>query len=79
MWKVQLLKLNYDDHEAEAVADTVRSGWLTMGEKIQEFEAAFGKFLGQGVFCTATANCTAALLRGAAGLGKEMFSCFNNR
>ena len=69
MWKVQLFKLNYDDREVAAVADTVRGGWLTMGEKIQEFEAAFGKFLGQGVYCTATANCTAALHMALLALG----------
>jgi dTDP-4-amino-4,6-dideoxygalactose transaminase len=69
MWKVQLFKLNYDDREVEAVANTVRSGWLTMGEKIQEFEAAFGKFLGEGVYCTATANCTAALHMALMALG----------
>jgi dTDP-4-amino-4,6-dideoxygalactose transaminase len=69
MWKVQLFKLNYDDREVEAVANTVRSGWLTMGEKIQEFEGAFGKFLGEGVYCTATANCTAALHMALMALG----------
>ena len=69
MWKVQLFKLNYDDREVAAVADTVRSGWLTMGEKIQEFEAAFGKFLGEGVYCIATANCTAALHMALMALG----------
>ena len=48
MWKVQLFKLNYDEREVKAVSDTVRSGWITMGEKVQEFERAFGTFLGAG-------------------------------
>ena len=29
------------EEDVEAVADTLRSGWLTMGPRIQAFEAAF--------------------------------------
>lgn len=76
MWKVQLFKLNYDEREVKAVSDTVRSGWITMGEKVQEFERAFAAFLGTGVYCTATASCTAALhmslLSLGVGLGDEV-------
>jgi dTDP-4-amino-4,6-dideoxygalactose transaminase len=61
VWKVQLFKLNFDEREVSAVADVVRSGWITMGEKTAEFERAFGHFLGNGVRATAVANGTAAL------------------
>jgi len=69
MWKVQLFKLNYDEREASAVADIVRSGWITMGEKCREFEKQFGSFLGDGTKATAVANGTAALHLALLALG----------
>lgn len=61
MWKVQLFKLNFDHLETKAVSDVVSGGWLTMGERIIAFEAAFSKYLGNGVNALAVANGTAAL------------------
>ncbi len=61
MWKVQLFKLNFDGRERDAVAEVIDGGWLTMGEKIANFEAAFGKLLGQDAQCSAVTNGTAAL------------------
>lgn len=61
MWKIQLFKLNFDQREADAVRRTVESGWLTMGERITEFESAFSTYLGGGVQSLAVANGTAAL------------------
>jgi dTDP-4-amino-4,6-dideoxygalactose transaminase len=61
MWEIQLFKLNFDDREVKAVADVVSSGWLSMGEKIAEFENNFGEFLGHEAHCLAVSNCTAAL------------------
>lgn len=61
MWKIQLFKLNFDHRERDAVLATVDSGWLTMGERILGFEAAFGDYLGHGALCTAVSNGTAAL------------------
>jgi Predicted pyridoxal phosphate-dependent enzyme apparently involved in regulation of cell wall biogenesis len=34
-WKVQLFQLNYDQREYDAVEETLRSGWITMGPKTQ--------------------------------------------
>ncbi|MEI7527136.1 MAG: aminotransferase class I/II-fold pyridoxal phosphate-dependent enzyme, partial [Mariniphaga sp.] len=61
MWKIQLFKLNFDQREAQAAKEVIESGWLTMGERIAEFESNFSKFLGSGAQCTAVANGTAAL------------------
>jgi len=39
-------KTHTTEEEIEAVADSMRSGWLTMGPKTVEFEAAFKDFVG---------------------------------
>lgn len=61
MWKVQLFELNYDNREEEAVAEVLKSRWITMGEKTKKLEQSFGAFIGCKHLPTAVANCTAAL------------------
>jgi len=60
-WNVQLFKLNYDEREYNAVMDTLRSGWITMGQRTIDFENAYAQELGEGSQCLAVANGTAAL------------------
>jgi len=61
MWDIQLFKLNFDDREISAVSNVVAGGWLSMGEEINKFESGFGSFLGDGAYCRAVSNGTAAL------------------
>ena len=68
-WNIQLFKLNFDHREAQVVADVIDSGWLTMGEKTNEFEVKFGQLLGDGVKCVAVSNGTAALHMALLALG----------
>jgi len=51
---------SFTEAEAQAVADVVRSGWLTMGPLTAKFEQAFAGFVGSqhGVMAS---SCTAAL------------------
>lgn len=76
MWKVQLFKLNYDEREYSAVMDTLQSGWITMGQKTIDFEAAYANELGEGSMCVAVSNGTAALhiavLAAGVGPGDEV-------
>lgn len=37
-----------DEAEIQSVVETLRSGWLTTGPKVNQFEAEFAKFLGTG-------------------------------
>ncbi len=60
-WKVQLFQLNYDDREYDAVMETLKSGWITMGQKTIDFEAAYARELGEDSKCVAVANGTASL------------------
>jgi perosamine synthetase len=58
------------DEEIAALTDAVRSGWLTMGPRTQEFEQAFAAWTG-APHAVAVSSCTAALhlALNAAGVG----------
>lgn len=62
MWRIPLFKLNFDALEEQAAADVIKSGWLTMGEQVIDFEQACGEYFGvEGNRCTAVSSGTAAL------------------
>lgn len=61
MWKIPLFDLNYDQREEAAVLAVLRSRWLTMGLRTQQFEEAFAAMLGHDRKCLALSSCTAAL------------------
>ena len=69
MWNIQLFKLNFDHEEVQAVSDVVSSGWLSMGDKINEFENEFNNYLSEGALCSAVSNGTASLHMGLLALG----------
>jgi len=48
------------EEEARAVYEVVRSGWLSSGETVREFERAFAKYVG-AKYAVAVNNGTAAL------------------
>ena len=62
--------LRLESEDLEAVAEVLRSGWLTMGPRTAEFEAAFAEHLGCR-HAVAVSSCTAALHLAylAAGVG----------
>lgn len=47
--------------EIAEVVDTLRSGWITSGPKVRQFETEFGRYLGGGVECVAVNSATAGL------------------
>jgi len=67
---IPLFDVRLTDDEIEAVAATLRGGWLTMGPQTKEFEEAFAAQLGAR-HAVATSSCTAALHLAylAAGIG----------
>jgi dTDP-4-amino-4,6-dideoxygalactose transaminase len=67
---IPLFDIALDEGEIEAVAETLRSGWLTMGPRIREFEIAFAEHL-DAEHAIATSSCTASLHLAylAAGIG----------
>jgi dTDP-4-amino-4,6-dideoxygalactose transaminase len=69
-WRVPLSDLVVDDEIAAAVEEAVRSGWWSMGPRVQAFERAFAD-LCDCKYAFAVANGTAALHLAlvAAGIG----------
>lgn len=67
---IPLTDLRLEERDLEAVAATLRSGWLTQGPRVEEFETAFAAHLGVE-HAVAVSSCTAALHLAylAAGVG----------
>ncbi len=59
-WKITLAEPDLDDSDAQAVADVVRSGWLTMGPRVAEFERLWCD-LTKASYARAVSSGTAAL------------------
>ena len=53
-------RYHFEDAEYQAVAEVMRSGWLTTGAKVAEFENAFAKYK-NAPCAVAVTSCTAAL------------------
>jgi dTDP-4-amino-4,6-dideoxygalactose transaminase len=67
-WKVPLADLALSEADIEAVADTYRSGWLSMGPRTEALERAFEAYTGSP-HAIAVANGTVGLHLICAGLG----------
>src|SRR5512144_819858 len=59
-WQVPLADVAVGDDLVDDVLGVVRSGWWSMGPRVEEFEQAFAEFTGAG-HAIAVANGTAAL------------------
>lgn len=57
---IPVFRPSMGDEEIAAVADVIRSGWIGLGPKTQEFETAFARKVG-APFAVGTISCTAAL------------------
>jgi perosamine synthetase len=60
MVKIPVAKPFLDIQEAQSAYDTILSGWVTQGPKVQEFEEAFARYVG-APYAVAVSNCTTAL------------------
>jgi dTDP-4-amino-4,6-dideoxygalactose transaminase len=71
-WRVPLADVIVDDGLVEAALATLRSGWWSMGPRVEEFEREFARFCGAG-HAVAVANGSAALHLAllAVGCGKD--------
>jgi dTDP-4-amino-4,6-dideoxygalactose transaminase len=69
-WSVPLADVQVTEDDIEHVAATYRSGWLSMGPRTAEFEAAFAAYAGTPHACAVSSGTAALhLMCLAAGLG----------
>jgi dTDP-4-amino-4,6-dideoxygalactose transaminase len=69
-WRVPLADVLVTEDDIESVAATYRSGWLSMGPRTAEFEAAFAAYVGVPYACAVSSGTAALhLMCLAAGLG----------
>jgi dTDP-4-amino-4,6-dideoxygalactose transaminase len=74
-WAVPLADVVIDDADIEAVVATYRSGWLSMGPRIEEFEGAFATYTGARhaiAVSSGTAGLHVMCLAAALGPGDEV-------
>ncbi len=65
------------EQEEAAVAEVLRSGWVTQGPKVAAFEEAFARFVGAPHACAVSSGTTAlhlALLVAGVGAGDEVIT-----
>lgn len=58
--KVPLAKPYLDKEDAQSAYDTILTGWVTQGPRVQEFEEKFAQYVGSK-YAVALSNCTTAL------------------
>jgi dTDP-4-amino-4,6-dideoxygalactose transaminase len=68
MGSVPFFRPSLTDAEIEEVVDTLRSGWLTTGPKVQRFETQFAEAV-RGTHAVSVCSCTAALHLAVEALG----------
>lgn len=66
--KIPIAKPDIGKEEVDAVKETMESGWVTQGKRVEEFEASFAKYCGVK-YGVAVNNGTAALHIALAALG----------
>lgn len=59
-YQIPLFKLNFDDKEVQAAANTIRSGWISTGPKCEELEQMFVDMFHVN-YAVSVSNCTDAL------------------
>ena len=58
--KIPIAKPFLGEGEAQAAFDTIMTGWVTQGPKVQEFEEKFAEYVGSK-YAVAVSSCTTAL------------------
>src|SRR3954454_17622901 len=57
---IPIAKPYLTEDEAQAAHDTILTGWITQGPRVQEFEEKFAAYTGVN-YAVAVSNCTTAL------------------
>ena len=65
---IPLAKPSLTDKEEQSVTSVIRSGWVTQGPKVEEFEKKFASIVGSK-HAVAVSNCTSGLHLALKALG----------
>ena len=72
---IPIAKPYLTEEEAQAAYDTILSGWITQGPRVEEFEKKFAAYTG-AAYAVAVSNCTTALhlsmIVAGVGMGDEV-------
>lgn len=68
-YRVPQSRADITEEEIDAVAQTLRSGWLTSGPAVRDFEHAFSDYLGGGIHASATNSATLGLITALKAIG----------
>lgn len=60
--KIPLIKPNFDKKEEKAIIDVLRSGWVTQGPKVEEFERIVASYVGAKYAVAVTSATTGLFL-----------------
>ena len=74
-WSVPLTDIDMTEDDVEAVLECLRSGWLTMGPRVQAFEQRFADYVGvehAAAVSSGTAALHLAALAAGVGPGDEV-------
>src|SRR5271165_4081944 len=63
-------RASIDEQDIESVVRVLRSGWLTTGSEVRQFEGAFARYVGARN-AVALSSCTAALHLALAAIGLQ--------
>jgi dTDP-4-amino-4,6-dideoxygalactose transaminase len=70
-WRVPVADVRLPDAARAAVADVIRSGWLSMGPRVAQFEDAFARYAGtEHALACSSATAALQLALAAAGVGE---------
>jgi len=58
--RIEIAKPYFDEKEQNAVAEVIKSGWVSQGPKVKEFEEVFARYVGAR-HAIAVTSCTTAL------------------
>jgi perosamine synthetase len=67
-WKIPVAQPDISEEELEAVVEVMRSGWITQGKKVREFEERFASFCGVS-YAVATSSGTSSIHTALMALG----------
>jgi dTDP-4-amino-4,6-dideoxygalactose transaminase len=71
-WLIPLADLDLDESEVQAVAQVLRSKWLTQGQVTQDFERQFAENIGvRHAFAVANGTVALHLAHAALGIGPQ--------